>query len=83
VLRKPLPQPPPQQLWAAVVESPARKNAGGPWVRLCRGDAVVREVLRKANKERGMRDLMLDEDLVLGISHVISIAVDEKCCEYI
>ena len=35
------------------------------------------------NKERGMRDLIMDEDLVLGISLVISITVDEKCCEYI
>jgi hypothetical protein len=59
VLRKPLPQPPPQQPWAAVVESPARKNAGGPWTRLCCGDAVVRYVFRRANKESGMRDLMM------------------------
>jgi hypothetical protein len=58
VLRKPFPQPPPQQFWAAVVESPARKNAGGEWSRLYRGDAVVRYVFRKVNREKRMRDLM-------------------------
>jgi len=59
VLRKPLPQPPPQQFWAAVVESPARKKAGGPWTRLCSGDAVVRYVLRKANRKSGMKNHMM------------------------
>jgi hypothetical protein len=72
VVRNPFPQPPPQHDCAAVVESPARKNAGGKVAQHSSvegtGDVATRNAKREGKRERVGRNFMMDD--VRGILSV-------------